>query len=157
MTALPKGEPRLRVIECIYTKRSISVLICSVNCFTDPRLTPPTRQSHGSSYQIGISQRLPRLLAKPRNDKVRQCGAKKEDHQRWSSSKFVQANYLLENWGLQGSAASGGKSDRSSWAAACFGASEAQRESLAATRGSQATAAAGQPLALAQAKRSGKA
>ena len=40
----------------------------------------------------------------------------------------------LPLWGLQGSAASGGKSDRSSWAAACLGASEAKREGLAATR-----------------------
>ena len=39
-------------------------------------------------------------------------------------------------------------SDRNGWAAACLGASEAQREGLAATRGSQATEAVGQALPL---------
>ena len=48
-------------------------------------------------------------------------------------------------------------SDRNGWAAACLGASEAQREGLAATRGSQATEAVGQALALPKAKRGGKA
>ena len=36
--------------------------------------------------------------------------------------------------GPQGSAAGGGKSDRSGWAAACLGASKVKREGLAATR-----------------------